>query len=392
MSDKVKAVVIGAGGGIGKAHCEVINRSDKSQLVAIVDRKEQNRTELSKKYECKAYESIEDLLSDSALELDCVVIATPHPQHADAAVLAFDAGKHVLVEKVFTSTLEDADRILKAQQRSGKKCGTICQRRFLVPSLRVKHAIDEGLIGTPMLGKVLMYGWRADGYYQEKPWRGTWKNEGGGLLLNQAPHQLDLLLWFMGPVEKVWGDWDNVAHKDSIEVEDTVNAIVKFKNGATANIFLTNAMNPGIYCNVHVTGSNCNSVGVETDRGAMFVAGASAAAGVVSKPAQPPTTDIWEIAGEPDHLSEWNEEERAFHYGLEDPLLYYHGQLFDDFFSAILEDREPLVTGEDGRNVVELITAIYMSRNKGNQWIDFPLKPDANGMYDDGRPIEKVVG
>ena len=108
----------------------------------------------------------------------------------------------------------------------------------------MKAAIDEGRIGRPVLATVDILGWRDAAYYASNPWRGTWAGEGGGVLVNQAPHQLDLLQWLMGPVEELFGYWDNLAHP-GIEVDDTAVAVVRFRSGGLGDVLLSNAQNPG---------------------------------------------------------------------------------------------------------------------------------------------------
>jgi predicted dehydrogenase len=208
-----------------------------------------------------------------------------------------------------------------------------------------------------MLGSVVMLGWRDQKYYEGDAWRGTWDGEGGGVLVNQAPHQLDLLQWYMGDeIEELYGVWKNINHP-YIEVDDTAVAILKFKNGAVANILVSNSQKPGIYGKVHIHGSNGASVGVETDHGAMFIAG-------VSSIVQPPTNDIWTIPGEEGNLAQWEKEDAAFFKTI-DAIEYYIRMQDRDFVLAVIEDRQPLITAEEGRKTVEIFTAIYKSTQEG---------------------------
>src|SRR6202034_3048225 len=119
---------------------------------------------------------------------------------------------HILVEKPLAATLGDCDAMLAASRTAGIKLGVISQRRFFEPVQRIKAAIDAGKIGKPALGVFSMFSWRDPSYYRSDPWRGRWDAEGGGVLVNQSPHQLDLLQWFMGPIEEVSGAWANVNH------------------------------------------------------------------------------------------------------------------------------------------------------------------------------------
>jgi predicted dehydrogenase len=239
----------------------------------------------------------------------------------------------------------------------------ISQRRFYEPVQRMKAAIDAGKIGKPALGVFLMFSWRDQAYYQSDPWRGQWASEGGGVLVNQSPHQLDLLQWFMGEIEEVSGTWANLNHP-YIEVEDTALAMIRFKNGGLGSVVTSLAQRPGLYTRVHVHGSNGASVGVETDRGATFIAG-------VSEVAEPPLNDLWTIPGEEHLLAQFQAEDRA-RFRQVNVGSHYHAVQIQDFLQAVRDDRPPLVTGADGRAVVALFTAIYRS-NRERRPVPFPL-------------------
>ena len=236
--------------------------------------------------------------------IDLAIVCTPHPFHKDPAIEAAQHGAHVLVEKPLAIDPYDGDRMIEACEMAGTRLGVISQRRWYAPSQRVKEAIDAGKIGMPALGTVTMLGWRDRNYYDADEWRGTWNLEGGGVLVNQAPHQLDLLLWYMGEVEEVFGLWRNLNHP-YIEVDDTALAILKFKNGGIGNILVSNSQKPGIFGKVHIHGSNGASVGVQTDGGAMFVPGMS----VIE---EPPLNDLWTIPGEEHLIEKWKAEDAAF--------------------------------------------------------------------------------
>jgi predicted dehydrogenase len=264
--------------------------------------------------------------------------------------------------------------MIEATRAAGVRLGMISQRRFYEPVRRVRAAIEEGKVGRPVLGVVLLLGWRDRAYYRSDPWRGTWQAEGGGVLVNQAPHQLDLLQWFMGPVDELFGYWDNLNHP-YIEVEDTALAVLRFKNGALGSIVVSNSQKPGLYGKVHVHGSNGASVGVQTDGGAMFIAG-------MSSVLEPPINDLWTVPGEEHLLEQWQAEDAAL-FEQVDAASYYHLLQDRDFLQAILEDREPAVTGVEGRKTVELFTAIYRSQRDASP-VKFPL-PVQDSVDFDGR-------
>jgi predicted dehydrogenase len=294
---------------------------------------------------------------------DAVIIGTPHPLHAQPTIRAAEAGIHVLVEKPMAASLADCDAMLDAARKHRIKLGVISQRRFYEPVQRMKAAIDAGKIGQPMLGMFVMYSWRDPAYYLSDPWRGKWASEGGGVLVNQSPHMLDLLQWIMGPISEISGCWANINHP-AIEVEDTAVATIRFASGGLGAVIASVAQKPGIHTRVHVHGSNGASVGVETDRGATFIAG-------MTPLAEPPLNDIWTIPGEEHLLAEFQDADRA-QFAKIDAATHYHALQIQDFVQAIREDRPPLVTGEQGRVVVEMFTAIYRSQQQ-RRTVIFPL-------------------
>jgi predicted dehydrogenase len=350
---RVKTALVGCGKVAG-IHAQALRNSAASELVGVCDKDSSRAQQFAAKYGGAPFTSLAALLSE--VRPDAVVICTPHPLHAEATVAAAEAGAHVLVEKPMAASLEDCDRMIEATRKAGVRLGVVSQRRFYEPVRRMKAAIDAGKIGKPILGVFQMYSWRDDAYYQSDPWRGTWDGEGGGVLVNQAPHQLDILQWLMGPIEEISGYWGTLNHP-SIEVDDTAVAIIRFRSGALGSIIASVSQKPGIYTKVHIHGSNGASVGVETDHGATFVAGVS------SGVPDPPLNDLWTIAGEENSLPKFEAEDRAL-ASERDVMLYYHALQIDDFLAAIIDGRQPAVTGEDGRVVVEMAQAIYRSQRE----------------------------
>jgi UDP-N-acetyl-2-amino-2-deoxyglucuronate dehydrogenase len=168
----------------------------------------------------------------------------------------------------------------------------------------------------------------------------------------------------MGDIDEVYGIWRNLNHP-YIEVDDTAAAIIKFKSGAIGNILVSNSQKPGIYGKVHVHGENGASVGVQTDGGAMFIAGSTGVA-------EPPVNDLWTVPGEENLLKKWVKEDTEI-FNSCDPTVYYMQCQIEDFIDAVRNDREPAVTGEAGRKTVELFTAIYQS-TRNNAPVKFPVK------------------
>jgi UDP-N-acetyl-2-amino-2-deoxyglucuronate dehydrogenase len=362
--------------GLGKVahlHAQSLCNLQNADFRAVRSRSIDQAINFAAEYGVSAYDDIRKMVV--AEKLDLVIVCTPHPNHRLAVDEALQSGAHVLVEKPLAANLADCDAMINTATACGRKLGVVSQRRFYAPVQRLKSAIDAGKIGKPALATVQMLGWRDQQYYQSDPWRGSWKEEGGGVLVNQAPHQLDILLWLMGEVDELFGVWSNLNH-GYIEVEDTALAIVRFKNGGLGNIVVSNAQKPGIYGKIHVHGSNGASVGVQTEGGAMFVAG-------MSEIAEPPVNDLWSVSGEEPLLDEWNSSDTAFFNSINATVYYIERQL-EDFLYAINNDTEPLVTGAEGRRTVELFTAIYRS-HRDNRPIKFPLRHETDRDDFDGR-------
>jgi predicted dehydrogenase len=368
--EKLRTGLVGCGK-VGDLLAHALDNSEKSEFLGVCDNDAERAETFAEKFHARPYTDTGDMVASE--KLDAVVIGTPHPVHRAPALAALEAGAHVLVEKPLASSLEDCDAMIRTADKYDKKLGMISQRRFFEPSMRIRRAIDEGKIGKPVFGTVNMLGWRGEDYYQADPWRGTWDGEGGGVLVNQVPHQLDLLQWYMGEIDELYGHWSNLNHP-FIPVEDTALAIVKFRSGAMGNIIASNSQKPGIYCKVHVHGSNGASVGVQTDGGAMFIAG-------MSGMTEPPVLDLWSVPGEEDMLERWIREDSDFFNSHEDPLKYYHQVQINEFLQAILDGREPLVTGMQGRVTVEIFTAIYRSA-RDNAPVRWPLVPEDRDDYD----------
>lgn len=348
----VRVGLIGCGK-VGQIHAAALRNIPEAELTAVCDVSAERAEAFADRYGARGYTDVETMLRESKVE--AVVIGTPHPLHAAPALRAAQAGVHVLVEKPLAATLADCDAMLSAAKHAGVLLGVISQRRFYEPVRRMKDAIDAGKIGRPALGVFTMYSWREPAYYESDPWRGKWDTEGGGVLVNQSPHQLDLLLWFMGPVAEVSGYWANVNHPN-VEVDDTAVAVLRFQNGGLGAIVTSVAQKPGIYTKVHIHGTSGASVGVETDRGATFIAGMSAIA-------EPSMNDVWTVPGEEHLLATFQAEDRA-RFNQVDATTHYHALQIQDFLRAIREGHAPQVTGEEGRAVVELFSAIYRSHRE----------------------------
>jgi UDP-N-acetyl-2-amino-2-deoxyglucuronate dehydrogenase len=370
--DKLGTGVIGCGK-VGHTHAQAYETLPESDFVAVYSRNAAKATSFAEQYGAKAYTDLESMLRDPVLKV--VSICTPPHVHPELTEACADHGVHVLLEKPIALDLKGCGRIVSIARERGIKLGVISQRRFYEPVQRVKQAIDGGKIGRPILGTLVLLGWRDEEYYNMDPWRGRWDTEGGGVLLNQAVHQIDLFQWLMGPIDELFGYWANLNHP-YVEVEDTALAAIRFGNGALGMILLSNSQKPGLYGKIHVHGENGASVGVQTDGGSAFVSG-------VTQEVEPPINDVWTVPGEERLLATWQEEDRS-HCANIDVMTHYHRLQIRDFLEAVIKDREPAVTGREGRKPVEIATAIYRSQRDGRP-IKFPLDAVIGSEQFDGR-------
>jgi len=358
--DKLRFGIYGYGK-VAELHARAISSRPELELAAVCGRDPAKRQAFAARWSISARASAAEMAELD--RVDAVIVTTPHPLHAAHSIECSAAGLHVIVEKPMALAVDECDRMIAAAERAGRRLGVISQRRWYPAARRVRAAIDSGALGSPILGQVIMLGWRDEAYYRSDPWRGSWAGEGGGVLVNQAPHQLDLLSWFMGPVVEVSAYWANLNHP-YIEVEDSAVAALRFPGGALGSILVSNSQKPGIYAKVHVHGSSGASAGVQTDGGAMFVAGMS---GIL----EPPVNDLWTVPGEEARLAQWKADDEAFFKTI-DATWYFFALQYEDFAAAIREGREPAVTGRAGREAVRLMEGIYASGREGR-----PVRPRA---------------
>ncbi|MFH1928626.1 MAG: Gfo/Idh/MocA family oxidoreductase [Chloroflexota bacterium] len=369
---RVGTALIGCGK-IAAVHAQALSGLPESHFVAVCDADPARSQEFAQHYGVRAYSNVMEMLH--APDVQMVSICTPHPTHAKLAVAAAQARVHMLIEKPMAASLRDCDLAIAAAQEARVKLGVVSQRRFYEPVQRVKCAIEEERIGKPVMANLIVMGWRDEAYYRLDAWRGKWETEGGGVLVNQTPHQLDLLQWFMGPIQELFGYWDNLNHP-YIEVEDTAIAVLRFQSGALGTIQVSNSQKPGFGAKIHIHGQNGASVGVQTDGGSSFIAG-------VTEEVEPPINDVWSVPGEEHLLAQWKTEDRARAQTL-DVIFHYHELQIQDFLRAIIEGREPAVNGREGRRHVEIFTAIYRSQ-RDRRPVMFPLDAERGSELFDGR-------
>lgn len=339
MSEKKLGFGIVGCGVIGPWHREAVNRSDGARLVACCDIDEpKGRKFAEESGSISFYKDFNDLVKDP--EVEVVSVCTPSGLHRDVTIAAAESGKHILCEKPIEITKKKIDEMMRACHKNGVKLGNIFQRRTHRSSRRTKEAVENGLLGKMVLGDIYLKYYRAQSYYDSAGWRGTWALDGGGALMNQGVHGIDLALWIMGGVKSAYGRTDHLVR--NIEVEDTAVALLEYKNGAWGVLEATTSVNPGEATKLSLHG-NKGSIVLEGER--------------ITK---------WAITEEDDQKAQEQEltVEGKKDGAASDPTaigVAGHVFLVNDLVEAIKQDREPFVTGESARKSVELILGIYES-------------------------------
>ncbi len=345
--------IVGAGM-ISRFHAKALVDVRGGTLVACADTALGRAAALAKEFGCRGYDTVEALLADPAVE--AVTIGTPSGAHMEPAVAAARAGKHVIVEKPLEITLKKCDAIINACEKAGVKLAAIFPSRFHDASKLLKQAVDAGRFGRLTLGDAYVKWYRTQQYYDSGAWRGTWALDGGGALMNQAIHTVDLLSWLMGDVVEVQAYTATLAHQ-RIEVEDVAVATLRFANGALGVIEATTAAFPGYLKRIELHGSEGSAVLEEEDIKHWDFA----------KKLRSDATVLRQMAGR-----------TATGGGAADPsAIGHHGHTMQlqDFIDAIRKDRSPAVDGAQGRRSVEIILAIYKAAQTGKN-VKLPLASD----------------
>jgi predicted dehydrogenase len=338
-------------GMIADFHARAIGDIPGARLVACFDTVQASVERFAAAKGCRGYQRLDEMLADR--DVTIVTVCTPSGAHMDPAVAAARAGKHVVVEKPLEITLERCDQIIGACDQAGVKLCTIFPSRFSAANRLVKDAIDAGRFGRLTLGDAYVKWWRTQQYYDSGGWRGTWALDGGGALMNQAIHNVDLLYWLMGDVAEIRGYTATLAH-ERIEVEDVAVASLRFRNGALGVIEASTAAYPGFAKRIEIHGDH-GSVTVDQD-----------------------DITVWQFDPETDADRAIREQfagKSQGKAGASDPKAISHAghavQL-TDFVQAIGRGTAPLVDGREGRKSVEIILAIYEASRSGNT-VPLPL-------------------
>ncbi|MBI1387600.1 MAG: TIM barrel protein [bacterium] len=342
---QIRIGVVGMGF-IGKFHCDAMKDAPEAHLVAVADvKKVPNLRKAQDEFNVMAYNKVEPLIKRS--DIDAITLGVPSGLHGEIAIKAAEAGKHVLTEKPIEVTLQKADAMIEACRKNKVKLGVISQRRWDAGMKELKQAVDDGFLGDLVLGDAYVKWYRTQQYYDSGAWRGTWELDGGGALMNQGVHTVDCFQWVMGPVKSVTAQTARLAH-ERIEVEDVAQALIQFKNGAMGTIIASTAVYPGMDERLEISGT----------KGTMVMTKSSITTReIIGEKKKEDGAIIERGSGAADPQAITNEG---------------HVAQIRDFCQAIVENREPMINGEEGRRPLEIILAVYESARTGKT-VKLPL-------------------
>ncbi|MBE6650028.1 MAG: Gfo/Idh/MocA family oxidoreductase [Ruminococcaceae bacterium] len=324
-------------GAISKIHAEAICSIDGARLVGAYDINGDALKKFCVDFGIEAFRDIDTLLESA--DIDAVCICLPSGLHHEAALRCIESGKNVVIEKPIALTSEEADDITKKAEKKGVFVTVISQLRFSEAARRVKDIVDSGKLGTITLGNAHMKYWRSDEYYETSKWRGTWKMDGGGALMNQGIHGVDLLQYFMGKVVSVLAVAKTLVHK--IETEDTLTAVLEYENGAVGTIQATTSVYPGYNRRIEICGSKGSVVLCEDRIEICDVEGEE----------KPKTEDrLYSTAGSPMNMDS-----------------NLHALQLKSFIEDVITKRTPLLDAREGKKSVDIICAIYKSAQTGKK-------------------------
>lgn len=338
--------VVGCGV-ISDTHIKAIQTLPNAELIAVCDTREEAAKAKAEQYGCAWYTDFAEMLKRDDIHVCNIVV--PSGLHARLGVQCLEAGKHVICTKPIDITLENIDALIETADRKGLLVGATHQSRSFSVYRRLKEAIEQGRLGKLLYGSAIVPWYRSEEYYSDG-WHGTKKLDGGGALINQSIHYIDLLLWMMGEPVQVFGFADNLGHKN-IEVEDCANAVIKFASGAQGMIQGTTCTYKGHPQRLEIHGT----------KGNVIIAGDQ--------------MQLWEVEGEE---TEYNPGEGAAggssdpKMGMQGEAVPAHAEQIGDLLAAASEGRQPALNGREARRAVELISAIYKA-SETRQVITLPL-------------------
>lgn len=343
-------------GGMGRGHLEKETALPEVRFTGVADVVAASVDEASARYNVPGFHGYQALIDSGQCE--AVLIATPHPFHAPIALYAIERGVHVLSEKPISVTVGEADRMIAAADRAGVKLGVMFQTRTEGHIRRAHQLLAEGAIGRVYRSVMIASHWyRTQAYYNSGAWRGTWTGEGGGIVMNQSPHSLDVFIWLGGKPSRVQSRVDTRLHK--IQVEDTVEAMLDYEEGHTGWIYTTTAEWPGE-----------NRYEFTGDRGKLVIQDRGLRLYRMKKSIQE-ETETGATWGKPE--GEWETIEV-------EPEPAGHARVVQQFARSIRLGEPLIATGDDGRNSLELANALLLSGYR-QQVVDLPLDREAYDRF-----------
>lgn len=341
---QVGYAIIGSTGVIGKVHIDALSQLDNCRLVGVYARTPEPLRQQAAALGVKPYAALDDVLADP--NVDAIIIATPHPSHLEMTLKAASAGKHILVEKPMAVTPAEADAMVEAARHANVKLGVLFNQRFRPDVQKMRELLDQDAIGTIYRTSLVHATMRTQDYYDRLVWRGTWRDEGGGVLLNQGIHSVDLFQWLGGMPQSLYGRMR--AYKHTIEVEDYASALLEYADGVHGTL----------HCNT-IQAPNQVRIELWGEKGALVYEN-----GVVTlHRLDTPVQKFIDTDTTPDYVPP-RSESTTFTF---ESSGSGHIPAIGDFTDAILNDREPYVNGEAGRKSQELIAAITLSSCTGSQ-------------------------
>lgn len=348
MNKKIRFGIIG-GGMAGPLNAGALRDIPEAEIIAFCDVKEDVAKKFSEEYVIPSYYTdYHEMLGRD--DIDAVCVVTPPFLHEQMVIDCAAAGKHVMCEKPISVDCNSADRMIAACEKAGVKFGVIFMYRFMDQAQMIKKALDEGRLGKLLSVDCSGKCFRSDEYYASAPWRGTWKGEGGGSLISQTVHFIDLMLYLVGDVEWLNGNYMTTLHPD-IEVDDVANAVFKLKNGALGSLISSSAVRPGYPRHIEIHGEKGTIKIVEEE--------------IVE----------WKVEGmnEDDYLTKVKADSGDTATGAGYVATENHRRQLTDFIQAITENRTPMVDGVEGRRTLEFIRAIYQSGDR-REAVNFPIE------------------
>lgn len=336
-------------GVVGEVHADALAelaQRGRAHLAGVVDTDPARAERFGTRWGVPWTTSLADALR--LPEAPIVHVCVPSGLHAEVGIQAARAGKHVLVEKPIDVTLEAADRLIAACDEAGVRLSVVSQHRFDAGFRELHDAVRAGELGRLVLGEARVKWYRSQSYYESAAWRGTRALDGGGALINQSIHYVDLLLALCGPVERVSAVTATAAH--AIEVEDLAAVVLRFRNGATGAILGSTAIFPGMSERLEISGTDGSAM---LEDGELIYLATRAVVG---------------DAGH--HGVPWRDELRAGRVAPAPHAPPYGGRHTDqilDFVEALAQDRPPTITGHDGRAALALVLAAYRAAASGRE-------------------------